>query len=141
MKRTSYRPVSSLRTDGGTDLFIVQEGSKGGSTVIPCTTAFTAQSNGLAERFHGNSLAVLQAILRQSCLPIRFSNYMILYAVDCKFLLLHSTTGEVPIKAVQRHRSVELEYIRLCRFGMLYHPVTDRIKTFNPRLCEYVCLE
>ena len=83
-EKQSNPPVLSLHTNGGTEFFEVQKDLKKESTDITYTTAYTPQSNGLAERCHGVVLAQSRAILGQSKLPIRFWNYAVLHAVKCK---------------------------------------------------------
>lgn len=139
-ERQSGRPVCSLHTDGGSEIFNVQTDLKKQGTEIYCTTAYTHQSNGLAERCHGIILAHSRAILHQSNLPTSFWNYAILHSVKCKNLLPHCTTGKIPYEMVHGHQSNELQYIRPFGCRMLYHPVTDRLPTFKPRLYEGICL-
>ena len=64
-EKQSNRPVLSLHTDGGTEFFEVQNDLKKEGTDITYTTAYTPQSNGLAERYHGVVSAQSRAILRQ----------------------------------------------------------------------------
>lgn len=139
-ERHSGRPICSLHTDGGTEFFYVQPDLKKEGTDIHCITAYTPQSNGLAERCHGIILCHTRAILRQSKLPIRFWNYAILHAVKCKNLLPHSTTGKIRFEVVHGHHSTQLQYIRPFGCRMLYHPITDRLPTFESKLYEGICI-
>lgn len=139
-ERQSGRPVCSLHTDGGPEFFNVQRNLKREGMDIHCTTAFTPQSNSLAERRNGILLSHTKAILRQSNLRIRFRNYAILHAVACENILPQTTTGKFPYHVIHGYGSTELQHIRPFGFRLMYHPLTNRLSTFQHRIYEGVCL-
>lgn len=132
--------MRSLHADNGTEFKIAQKALKAEGVDIHLTTGYTAPSNGLAERTHGVVLSHARASLAQANLPAAYWDYAVENASKIKNLVPHSTTGVIPYFRAFGHHSSDLRHIRPFGCRMLYHPVSNKLPTFDVRLREGICL-
>ena len=139
-ERQTGHTVRSLHTDGGKEFHLAREKLREECVYTTKTTAYTLQSNGLAERSHGIILTIARAALLQANLPFSYWDYAVQHVAKGKNFVIHSTTRDVPYDAAHGHPSSHLKYHKPFGCRMLYHPVVSKLPTFAPRLQEGICL-
>ena len=139
-EKQTGRTVRALHTDGGGEFVKARKALKSQGVKCTHTTAYTAASNGLAERTHGTILALARSCLLQSKLPLKYWAYAVEHVTTCKNVVTHSTTGRVPYDDLYGTRSPDLTYLRPFGCRVQYHPVKPTLKTFKPRLEEGINL-
>ena len=139
-ERQSGSPVRSFHTDNGREYTKAISALTNMGVDTSTTTAYTAASNGLAERYHGVLMSDARAVLLQAKLPQSYWDYAIAHVTTSKNMLPHSTTKEIPYVRLLGQQSPDLHHVRPFGCRILYRPVMDRLPTFSPRLQEGICL-
>ena len=139
-ERQTGRPVKSFYSDGGREFNHARTTLEARGVDMGGSTAYTPQSNGLAERHVGVILTAARAALHQARLPVTYWDYAVQHVAWCKNMVKHSTTKRTPYEMAMGHASTELPHVRPFGCRMLYHPVTARLPPFKDRLLEGVCL-
>ena len=139
-ERQTGSPVRSFYTDGGREFNHARTTLEARGVELGGSTAYTPQSNGLAERHVGIILTAARAALHQARLPISYWDYAVQHVSWCKNVVKHSKTKRTPCEMAMGLRPMDLPHVRPFGCRMLYHPVTARLPPFKPRLREGVCL-
>lgn len=139
-EKQSGHIIRAVHTDGGTEFnkalsFLDEQGV---DTSI--TTAYTPQSNGLAERYHGIITSSARACLIQSKIPESFWNYAIRHVANCRNAVRLEAKNQIPYQAVFKRSTPYTKYLRPFGCRVLHQPVKNKLSTFASRANNSICL-
>lgn len=139
-ERQTGQLVRGIHTDGGSEFTKALTYARQQGIDVSLTTAYTPESNGLAERTHSTILSLARASLLQAKLPDDLWHYAIRHVTQCKNMVEHRMTGKVPYEMAYGQKSLDVSHLRPFGCKVMYRPVVDKLSTFEPRLQEGVCL-
>lgn len=130
-ERQTGHLVRTVHTDGGGEFRRAMAYLEGQGVKIEITTAYTPQSNGLAERTHSTILSLARICLSQAKLPMEYWSYAVRHVTDFKNNVPHTRTGKVPHQALYESPSRELRQIKPFGCKIFFQPTTKRLTTFD----------
>ena len=132
IEKQSGRIIKRVHADNGTEFTRAFDYVDSQGVETTTSTAYTPESNGLAERMNGILTSMIRSCILQSKLPQSYWNFALRHVIDCKNAVPHSKTKKAPYEVLFGKRNGNVRHFRTFGCKVSFKPTSRRSKTFAP---------
>ena len=128
------------QSDDGSEFFKARREFEELGVKITASTAYTSTLNGLIERTQVVLLFYSRPFLGQANLPLTYWTHALEHVTKGRNVIVHSATGKPPYTDIFSHNVEYVKHMRRFVCRVLFQPVQKKLKIFEVRLSEGICL-